>query len=349
MADRHALMTRKPFRLILCLLLVALVAFLLVLFLPRSYDVPQFHARAGTQYWDLPTGSRIGYTLLPGKGDKKPYPVIFLQGGPGGFITDRNIDILTPLSEDGYNVYLYDQVGSGHSGRLQDIREYTADRHRQDLDAIVKAIGAEKVILLGQSWGAMLGVLFTATDPGRVHKLIFTGPGPIPPVRSGLAHLPAPDSLHLNEPVYTNRQANEKVRSLRSRFVLWWAVTFGRRLASDKESNDFQTTLVQELTKATVCDTSKAPDAEGGSGFYVHNMTVRSLDKVNDPRPALKGNTIPTLIMKGQCDNQKWGYTNEYLALFPLHRLVVVPGAGHSISIEQPEEYLRVIRSFLAE
>lgn len=342
-------MTRKPFRLIVCLVLIALIAFLLVLFIPRSYDVRQFHARAGTQYWDLPTGSRIGYTLLPGKGDKKPYPIIFLQGGPGGFITDRNITMLTPLAEDGYDVYLYDQVGSGHSGRLKNISEYTADRHRQDLEAIVRTIGTEKVILLGQSWGAMLGVLYTATNSAKIHKLIFTGPGPVPPVRAGLARLPAPDSLHLRVPVYANRQANEKVHSLRSRFVLWWAVNFGRKLASDKEADDFQTALTRELNKATVCDTSKALDAEGGSGFYVHNMTVRSLDKVNDPRPALKGNTIPTLIMKGQCDNQKWGYTNEYLELFPRHRLVVIPGAGHSISVEQPEQYLQTIRGFLTE
>jgi pimeloyl-ACP methyl ester carboxylesterase len=51
------------------------------------------------------------------------------------------------------DVYLYDQIGSGWSDRLDDIRQYTALRHKKDLEAIVQAIGAEKVILIGQSWG----------------------------------------------------------------------------------------------------------------------------------------------------------------------------------------------------
>jgi proline iminopeptidase len=51
--------------------------------------------------------------------------------------------------------------------------------------------------------------------------------------------------------------------------------------------------------------------------------------------------------MKGECDNQKWGFTKEYLDLFPNHKLVVVPGAGHGIFIEQPEKYLSTIRAFL--
>ena len=51
--------------------------------------------------------------------------------------------------------------------------------------------------------------------------------------------------------------------------------------------------------------------------------------------------------MKGQCDNQPWGFTNEYLELFKNHQLKIIPNAGHSISVEQPELYLKTIRVFL--
>jgi proline iminopeptidase len=53
------------------------------------------------------------------------------------------------------------------------------------------------------------------------------------------------------------------------------------------------------------------------------------------------------LVMKGQCDNQKWGYTKEYLDLFPRGDLKIIPGAGHAIEVEQPGLYIRSIVDFL--
>ena len=96
-----------------------------------------------------------------------------------------------------------------------------------------------------------------------------------------------------------------------------------------------------------MCDTSKAPKAEGGGGFYAQLMTVHSFAGMKDSRPELKNSGIPLLLMRGQCDNQDWGFANEYLELFPKHRLVIIPGAGHSISVEQPELYLQTIKDFL--
>ncbi len=53
--------------------------------------------------------------------------------------------------------------------------------------------------------------------------------------------------------------------------------------------------------------------------------------------------------MKGQCDNQKWGYTQEYLKLYPNSELVVIPNAGHAIYIEQPIQYIKTIKKFLKQ
>ncbi|MEO6038883.1 MAG: alpha/beta hydrolase [Saprospiraceae bacterium] len=341
-------MRNRIFQFLQYALAICFATFLLKTCLPKHYHVPQLQVRAGTQYWDLPTGSRIGYVLIPAKGAKKPYPVIYLHGGPGGPIYDRNISLLSPLAEDGYDVYLYDQIGGGQSARLTDIREYTADRHVRDLAEIVKKTSAAKVILLGQSWGAMLAVLFTADHPEAVDKIIFTGPGPIPPVHRELAQLPGPDSLHLRVPDYSNAEANKHAATWRSEAVERYAYWFGKKLASDEEMDEFATYLNTGLRKSTVCDTLKLSTlTEGGGGYYAQIMTMQSLLQVQDPRPKLKETAVPVLIMKGQCDNQKWGFTQEYLQLFPKQELVVVPNAGHAIAVEQPEIYLQTIRPFL--
>ncbi len=329
--------------------MLALMACLLFLylFLPRSYDVPQMGKRETTRYWSLVTGSRIGYTYIPAKGERKPFPVIFLQGGPGGAVYDRNIRILAPLTESGFDLYLYDQAGSGYSGRLNNIREYTVTRHRRDLEEIIKKIGAERVILIGQSWGAMLATVFMAANPGKVEKLILTSPGPVLPVNADLNLVRPPDSIHLRVQLFSNKDANEKTASLRIRLIAYLAEKFGIKLASDREADDFLTYRTNETNKSTVCDTALAPEGEAGGGYYAQLMTVNSFGSVLDSRPVLKGSGVPVLIMKGQCDNQPWGVAAEYAALFQHHKLVVIPDAGHSISVEQPDLYFATIRDFL--
>ncbi len=333
------------------ILLSGLLLLLWLIFVPRSYTVPPFENRADEQYWDLPTGSRIGYAFVPAKGVKQPYPIIFLQGGPGSWIGDATLNMLAPLSENGFDVYLYDQIGAGHSGRLADIREYTADRHKRDLEAIVQQIGTEKVILIGQSWGAILATLFVADNPGSVEKLILTGPGPIYPVNQTIRNVKAPDSLQLKNPLYTNRQGNEKMNTLRTRAMSWFATTFGKKIASEKEADAFEALLSHDCRKSCVCDTTilRHSPVTSGSGFYVSVMTVKSLTQIQDPRPKIQGLPIPLLLMRGQCDNQLWGYQAEYLDLFPKHQLAVFPDAGHVIALEQPELYLKTLRTFLGK
>jgi proline iminopeptidase len=332
-------------------LLIPLSIVLFIVFYPKKYDLEPLQIRENTHYWTLETESKIAYNLIAARGVKKPFPIIYLHGGPGGFITDNTIKTLEPLSKNGYDVYVYDQIGSGFSDRLINIENYTAERHKQDLEAIVKTIKAEKVIIIGQSWGAMLAILFATDNAHKIDKLILTGAGPIYPINEPLRDIKSPDSLQLKTPIYSNKEANEKMNSLRTKTVALWAKVFGTQLASDKEMDAFQTLLANETSKSIVCDTSKAPKTAetGGNGYYVQLMTMRSLAEIDNPRLKLKGSKIPLYLMRGQCDNQKWGFITEYLSLFPKHKLVIIPNAGYSIAIEQPELYLSTLRGFLNE
>jgi proline iminopeptidase len=337
------------FRIVVYCLVFGAAVLLFLIFCPRSYDVPRITAVKGMQYWTLRTGSRISYVFLPAKGQKRPCPVIYLHGGPGGCITDATVERFVPIAENGFDVYLYDQVGSGHSARLENIEEYTAERHKRDLEEIVKKTGSQRVILIGQSWGAILATLFVADNPDKTERLIFTGPGPIYPPKREMETLAPPDSLHLRKPLYSNWLAGKKVENLRTRTVFLLAKIFGWKLASDNEMDDFQTALSAETNRSMVCDTSRTVKAKGGGGYYVRILTMRSLYELPDPRAKLVNCRVPLFIMRGQCDNQAWGAVAEYLDFFPCHRLVIIPGAGHGISIEQPGLYLETMLAFLTE
>lgn len=330
-------------------LIIGGAIFSLMVFLPGSYDVPLLHKRVTTQYWQLPTGSRIAYTLIPAKGDKNPIPIIYLHGGPGGYIQEEVIRTLTPLSDEGYDIYFYDQIGSGLSSRLADITTYTVDRHIKDLAAITEKLGAQKVILIGQSWGAILATFFAASYPEKTERLVLTSPGPIFPVDRELAGLSAPDSFLLRAPFFSNAQGNKRAYNLRTKAIKIFATRFGWKVASDKEADAFATYLNYEVDKSTVCDTAKIPALNAGSGFYAGIMTFKNLLQVQDCRARLRMLEAPVLVIRGQCDNQPWGYTNEYITIFRNHRLAIIPDAGHYIWLEQPRLYLSTIRHFLSE
>ena len=58
-------------------------------------------------------------------------------------------------------------------------------------------------------------------------------------------------------------------------------------------------------------------DRPAGVGFWVNAMTVRDARRIVDPRPALRSVDRPVLVLRGQCDYQRWEGTREYRDVFP--------------------------------
>ena len=314
---------------------------------PRSYDVLAFEERPNTLYWALSTGSKIGYQKLEGDSMTGHSPIIYLHGGPGGRIADETIEMLAPLRKFNHDIYLYDQLGSGHSGRLDDISAYTVERHKEDLEEIVSKIGSGQVVLIGQSWGALLAIEYLKDNPDKVERLILTGPGPMLPINRALSMKAIPDSLSLRAPRYSNSEGNRKASNMRSKFLYFVATKFGVKASTDQEADDFFTYLNSELSKSTKCDPVNMRKSAGGGGYYSHIMTVNSFAEVEDNKAKIKGLKVPCLIVKGECDNQKWGFAEEYIETFPNTTLEIIVGAGHSIGMEHKEVYLSIISKFL--
>lgn len=152
---------KKVVRIIRWAFLILLVVLLYKVFWPRHYNVQSREKGVNSTFWQLSTGSSIGYTYISSTSkETHAYPIIYLHGGPGGAISKRVIDDLKPLSDDGFDLYFYDQVVSGASSRLSDIYEYTVQRQVDDLNEIITKINSGKVILIGQSWGSVLAALF---------------------------------------------------------------------------------------------------------------------------------------------------------------------------------------------
>jgi pimeloyl-ACP methyl ester carboxylesterase len=108
-------------------------------------------------------------------------PVVFLHGGPGIADMAGDAATFTQLTGDGFDLWVYDQVGTGHSSRLADPRGYTIAREVADLEAIRQQIGADRMVLLGHSWGGQVAAAYLAAHPGRVARVVFSSPGALAP------------------------------------------------------------------------------------------------------------------------------------------------------------------------
>lgn len=293
------------------------------------------------QYWNLNTGSKIAYYYFKGKEPRKPYPIIYLHGGPGAYISDEIISAISKFSDYGYDVYLYDQIGCGKSIRLNDIKEYTVKRHLLDLEEIANNIGAEKVIFIGHSWGASLAPLYLAKHPEKVLKIIFTGPGGIIPKKINI-NIPAPDSLKLSSNKYIDR-----INCLNETGMIFFNNTWSKALSGKKTLSDTQFDSLFE--KRFFCDSSIFKNADHGSevGSYCNVRTSIFIRRGKNIRRLLKQINVPVLILLGENDNLPWACVDDYLKVFKNTKLDIIRNSGHNVFTYQPSVSIDLTIKFL--
>lgn len=315
----------------------------------RDVPAPALPLELALDQLTLPDGTRLAYRKYDarGAGAGTLAPIVVLHGGPGVPPLERSFDYYGRLAESGHAVYVYEQIGVGQSSRLDDIRHYTLQRDIDDLDALRAAIGAQHIILIGQSWGAVLATHYRAQHPGVVDRTVLISPGAFrqddrfhdddsptaaaepdggihPPLKLVLAGLlarvsPAAAQIFVGQ------------AELGRAYDAFWA---------DPASAD-----------KFYCRGARPPAAllrrDRGANYYTLLMTLASAQRATDPTPALRRTDAPTLILRGACDFIPRAVAEDYVAALPNARILDVEGAGHMAPDAKPAEVLAAISGFL--
>ncbi|HET9431275.1 MAG TPA: alpha/beta hydrolase [Chitinophagaceae bacterium] len=127
---------------------------------------------------NLPSISVNG-TLLHAEtyGNPDSAMVIVLHGGPGSDY--RHLLNCKAIANQGYHVVFYDQRGSGLSKR-HNKSTYSIQLMLDDLSAVIahyRKSPAQKIFLLGHSWGAILATAFIDKYPTAINGAILAEPG----------------------------------------------------------------------------------------------------------------------------------------------------------------------------
>ncbi|WP_158880004.1 alpha/beta fold hydrolase [Rhodanobacter sp. L36] len=318
-------------------------------FRPVQYPHVAAVVRSHTQYWTLPSGSHIAYSVYepPAGVAIKPDPIVFLHGGPGLRATDLDHAFYGQFARDGFRVYLYDQAGSGLSNQLPKASDYTVERFVTDLEQIRQRIGAERMILIGHSWGGTLAAHYVAAYPEHVSKLVFHSPGPV--------WFPKFTPMDMQRTAQGNVSQAMSARVIAALALSYANVNASENLVSQSELGDWGMTTLDP--RQLICSGESAKQIADVGGVQMAGMNMYPLlvttNELKQPRmnvlSRLVNIHVPAIVLEGECDFIPWSEHAQYLQSIIGIKSYYFPNAGHDIKLSQPERLAALIRSFLLD
>jgi proline iminopeptidase len=254
-------------------------------------------------------------------------PLIVCHGGPG--LWDMFGSLADQLAR-GMRVVRWDQRGCGRSERRG---PYSVARSVADLDVVRARCGADRVAVLGHSWGATLALRYALDHPDRVGALIYvsgTGLGWDwhEPFQRAIAERLAPCAARLAELRARDRTEAEE----RELAVLQWSAEF---------------TGPDAMRHAEAMATPWL-----GISWDCHREIWGELKRTWPERTLVeecRALDVPVLIIDGATDlRPRWGVDSLERAL-PRVTRVVFPDAGHVPWLEVPAEFASQVLGWLRE
>lgn len=276
-------------------------------------------------------GVRLFYRVAGAGADT----VVVLNGGPGVGHEVLAPD-LAPL-EARYTVVYYDQRGGGRSG-LPDTTLLGMDRFVEDLDAVRRHLGMQRMTLLAHSFAPLIAASYARAHPERVRRMIFVG-GLGPRREDAVA--------------FAQARAGQR-DSAQTR--LWQGIVQRFRSGTPAEAVEAcraNGKLMHDIVVAqgwprpggTSCN---APAEAVLYGYrYTGQLLPRSLGAYDFTRE-MGGVGAPLLVITGDRDETPVPAHRAWAAAVPDGRLLVIPGGGHYPHVENPEIFYPAVDAFMA-
>ena len=241
-----------------------------------------------------------------------------------GLACDQNIwNAIIPAFEHNYRIVLYDYVGSGMSdGTAFDPARYnTMHDYVRDLLEILETLNLGKVIFVGHSVSAMIGILASIERPDFFESLILIGSSPRY-VNDG------PDYYG----GFDERDIKELLEMMEMNFKGWATIA-----AAMFMGNPDRPFLTEKLIKAYTNENTAA----------IKNFA--EVVFLSDHRQDLPKVTIPSFIMQCSEDSIVPLAVAQYLHNnLKNSTMVVMKATGHYPHVSSPEETVTLMNTYLA-
>jgi proline iminopeptidase len=269
----------------------------------------------------------LGYETLGSlKSTAAALPVIAVNGGPGlshAYMVQN--DLWERIARHRLVVF-YDQRGTGASKRLKQGASQSMEAQVEDLEAVRRQLGLERVALVGDSYGGLLSMAYAAAHPEHVAKLVLSdSPGPS---WKSIVHLlpqvfPDIEEQNKEEEQKLGPDSDATARAgLRNHFRMIFYSPEKRDAYMGKMGDLGYEPAIARAVAAATADL---------------DLTAR-----------LKEFHFPTLVINGRYDMNVAPLTAWQLRqMIPGAKVVFFEKSGHLPSYEEPEKYIQVLEEFL--
>jgi proline iminopeptidase len=264
-------------------------------------------------------------------GNPAGIPVLFVHGGPGSGTSPNQRRFFDPAR---YRIVLFDQRGCGRSTPHGELADNTTPHLVADMEALRAALGVERWLVFGGSWGSTLALAYAEAHPDRCLGLVLRG-------------IFLCRESEIDWFLYGIRAFFPEAQRTLAEFIpeherAELLGAYHRRLI-DPDPAVHQPAAVHWATFEASCSTL-LPSAELVAAFGC-DKTALSLSRIEAhyfmnhiflPDNSLLANlarirSVPAIIVQGRYDAVCPAVTADELArAWPEARYVVVPDAGHS-------------------
>ena len=257
--------------------------------------------------------------------------VLVLSGGPGEDIHSMQ-GVADELGKK-YRCIMWEQRGTGRSKLPSyDPSTINLNAYMEDIEALREQLHPGKFIVVGNSWGMILGLAYAGTHSDVVRALITLGSGPI-------------TFEYLN--VFSDNQT-ARLGPCEIEVRDFWR-------EPSREAADSDRAAFERLRAATVAyfyDRKKALQMAmeldpKDYNFRVPPAFLKAEGKY-DIRPKLQTIASPVLLLQGRQDVAGEANIWEAHSLIKNCTLEFIDKCGHMPWLEQPEQTWKIVNSFLA-
>ena len=267
-------------------------------------------------------------------------PLFLLHGGPGA--THHFFHPHFSQAKDFARVVYYDQRGCG----LSDYKKgegYTIDQAVEDIEKLRKALGLEKIVLLGHSYGGILAQKYSIQYPENIKGLILVGSGlamsiSLEPTRQ-YDYMTEKERDRINQISVDVEKAIEEGKISPSEQTE--VIVYNRLLNGDWKRQHFYKPTPEQIARHALYEWK-----------HDQNFNERMSAEIN--KVGLKGAfdncPIPTLILEGKWD-LTWNTDKPAILKnnHPHSWLVLFQNSGHSPFMDEPDKFFNVLKKFLKD
>jgi proline iminopeptidase len=261
-------------------------------------------------------------------------PVLTLHGGPGfpHYYYECFEDF---LPRDMIRFWYYDQLGCGFSDKPDDPTLWTVERFREEVEQVRSALGLDRFVLYGQSWGGMLAIEYALAYPQFLSGLVIS-------------------NMTASIPSYV-KYVNE-LRAAMPPDIDSALKVFEDR--GDFLAPEYQQLVMDHLYSKHLCRLDPWPEPAMRSmlnlNAQVYNtmqgpseFTVVGNFKDWDRWADLHRISMPTLLMVGRYDTMSVADIQRMGSLIPNSEVVVLENGSHWAMYDDQEAYFGALVPFL--